>query len=78
MESNRDEALRCLRLAEKFLQQGEKEKAAKFGLKAKKLFPSGEAEGMKNVIRWIKIITKHSLRNVLISGSNFISAIWMI
>jgi len=44
MESNRDEALRCLRLAEKFLQQGEKEKAAKFGLKAKKLFPSGEAE----------------------------------
>ena len=51
MESNRDEALRCLRLAEKFLQQGEKEKAAKFGLKAKKLFPSGEAEGMKNVIR---------------------------
>ena len=49
MESNRDEALRCLRLAEKFLQQGDKDKAAKFGLKAKKLFPSGEAEGMKNM-----------------------------
>ena len=49
MESNRDEALRCLRLAEKFLQEGDKDKAAKFGLKAKKLFPSGEAEGMKNM-----------------------------
>ena len=48
MESNRDEALRCLRLAEKFLQQGDKDKAAKFGLKAKKLYPSDEAEGMCN------------------------------
>lgn len=44
MESNRDEALRCIRLAEKFLSQGDKEKAAKFGLKAKKLYPSDEAD----------------------------------
>ena len=48
MESNREEAQRCLRLAEKFLQQGDKDKAAKFGLKAKKLYPSDEAEGMCN------------------------------
>ena len=47
MESNRDEALRCIRLAEKFLLQGDKAKAAKFGLKAKKLYPSEEADGKK-------------------------------
>ena len=45
MESNRDEAFRCLRLAEKYLAQGEKEKAEKFGLKASKLYPSKEAQG---------------------------------
>ena len=50
MESNRDEALRCIRLAEKFLLQGDKAKAAKFGLKAKKLYPSEEADGKTEII----------------------------
>ena len=45
MESNRDESFRCLRLAEKYLQQGDKSKAEKFGQKATKLFPSNEAKG---------------------------------
>merc|ERR1711936_383652 len=44
MESNRDESFRCLRLAEKYLQQGDKSKAEKFGQKATKLFPSNEAK----------------------------------
>ena len=48
MESNKDEALRCLRLAEKYLSLGEREKAEKFGRKAHKLFPSQEAEGKPN------------------------------
>ena len=45
MESNRDESFRCLRLAKRYLQEGEKSKAEKFGHKAAKLFPSKECEG---------------------------------
>lgn len=45
MESNRDEAVRCLRLAEKYFLLGDKEKAEKFGVKATKLYPLREAEG---------------------------------
>jgi DnaJ family protein B protein 12 len=44
MESNRDESFRCLRLAKRYLQEGEKSKAEKFGHKAAKLFPSKECE----------------------------------
>jgi len=44
MESNRDEAIRCLKLAEKYLGLGDKEKAEKFGQKAVRLFPSIEAK----------------------------------
>ena len=45
MDSNKDEAKRCLRLAEKYLALGDREKAEKFGRKAQRLFPSQEAEG---------------------------------
>ena len=52
MESNKDEALRCLRLAEKYLSLGDREKAEKFGRKAHKLFPSQEAEGkQRNLVK---------------------------
>eukprot|EP00093_Oithona_nana_P006497 06497.XXX_171405_172296_1 [CDS] Oithona nana genome sequencing. len=44
MDSNKDEAKRCLKLAEKYLTLGDREKAEKFGRKAQKLFPSTEAE----------------------------------
>lgn len=50
MESNRDEAIRCLRLAEKYLNLGDKEKAEKFGQKATKLYPLKEAEGKNRKI----------------------------
>ena len=50
MESNRDEAIRCLRLAEKYLSLGDKEKAEKFGQKATKLYPLKEAEGKNRKI----------------------------
>ena len=49
MESNREEAVRCLRLADRYLEQGDLEKAEKFGRKALKLFPSAEAEGVHNL-----------------------------
>jgi hypothetical protein len=45
MESNREEAFRCLRLADNYLKQGDKDKAGRFGQKAQKLFPTSEAEG---------------------------------
>ena len=40
MESNRDEADKCLELAMKYVRQGNKEKAERFVRKAEKLFPS--------------------------------------
>ena len=47
MDSNKDEAKRCLKLAEKYLALGDREKAEKFGRKAQRLFPSTEAEGKR-------------------------------
>ena len=61
MESNKDEALRCLRLAEKYLSIGEREKAEKFGRKAHKLFPSQEAEGKaKKLVKLPRISSNQS------------------
>ena len=45
MESNRDEAIRCLRLAEKYLAEGNGEKAKKFAQKSERLFPTDRAKG---------------------------------
>ena len=46
MEGNKDEALKCLHLATKFLACGHKEKAKKFAEKSLRLFPSDRAKGM--------------------------------
>jgi len=45
MESNRDEALRCVRLAEKYLADKDRERAEKFANKAMRLFPNERAKG---------------------------------
>ena len=45
MESNRDEAVKCVRLAEKYLGEGNAEKAEKFLKKSVKLFPTDKAKG---------------------------------
>lgn len=45
MESNREESIKCLRLAEKFLYEGLLEKAEKFAHKANKLYPNTNIEG---------------------------------
>jgi len=44
MESNKDEADKCLNLALKFIQNGNKEKAEKFVNKARKLYPSKKCD----------------------------------
>lgn len=45
MEGNRDEAEKCINIATKALEAGDKEKALKFLNKAEKLYPTGRAKG---------------------------------
>jgi len=51
MESNRDEAEKCLELAMKFVRQGQKDKAEKFVRKAEKLFPSRRIQEVLNLVQ---------------------------
>lgn len=45
MEGNRDEAERCINIATKALEAGDKEKALRFLNKAEKLYPTERAKG---------------------------------
>lgn len=45
MEGNRDEAEKCINIATKALEAGDKEKALKFLNKAEKLYPTDRAKG---------------------------------
>lgn len=45
MEGNRDEAEKCLNIAVKVLEDGNKDKALKFLYKAEKLYPTKKAKG---------------------------------
>ena len=45
MESNRDEALKCLRLAEKYLAEANQMKAERFAQKSMNMFPNERAKG---------------------------------
>lgn len=46
MEVNKDEAERCIEYAERFILDGEKDKAEKFLLKAERLFPTQKAKDL--------------------------------
>lgn len=46
MEGNRDEAEKCIKIATKALEAGDKDKALKFLNKAEKLYPTDRAKGM--------------------------------
>ena len=50
MESNRDEAEKCINLAEKLVQQGNGAKAEKFLRKAERLYPSRKARELLDLI----------------------------
>lgn len=52
MEGNRDEAEKCINIATKALEAGDKEKAFKFLNKAEKLYPTIKAKG-KAVCGWL-------------------------
>ena len=45
MEGNRDDSEKCINIAIKSLQAGDKEKAVRFLTKAQRLYPSKRAEG---------------------------------
>ncbi len=45
MDGNKDDSEKCLRLAEKYIRLGDKEKAIKFLNKAERLYPSRRAKG---------------------------------
>ena len=62
MESNRDEAVKCLGLAEKFLREGNFDKAERFILKSQKLFPTDKAKGKKKS----KTIGYHSIGTTIL------------
>lgn len=53
MEGNKDDAAKCLKLAEKFIASGNRDKALKFLAKSIKLYPTKKAEGevdLQNII----------------------------
>lgn len=45
MEGNRDEAEKCIHIATKALEAGDREKALRFLNKAEKLYPTAKAKG---------------------------------
>lgn len=45
MDGNKDEAERCIQLAEKYIKEKNREKAEKFLHKAERLFPTQKAKG---------------------------------
>jgi len=50
MESNKDEADKCLEIAQRYIQQGNKEKAEKFVRKALKLYPSSKSQKLLQTV----------------------------
>uniref|UniRef100_A0A8C9V4V4 DnaJ homolog subfamily B member 14 n=1 Tax=Scleropages formosus TaxID=113540 RepID=A0A8C9V4V4_SCLFO len=50
MEGNRDEAEKCIQIASKFMEAGDKEKAVRFLSKAEKLYPTAKAKVLLNVL----------------------------
>lgn len=59
MDSNKDEADKCMEIAEKYMRESKFEEAEKFVKKALKLYPSKRVEGnyltINNIVRKIKL-----------------------
>lgn len=52
MDINKDEAERCIEYAERFILDGEKDKAETFLLKAERLFPTQKAKGKPRLLHF--------------------------
>lgn len=70
MESNRDEAEKCINIATKALEAGDKEKAVKFLHKAEKLYPTDKAKGKLESHFMVAKTTSNSSRLSLSSIAN--------
>ena len=46
MDGNKDESEKCVRIAEKYIRGGDRDKAVKFLQKAERLYPSERAKGL--------------------------------
>ena len=57
MEGNRDESIKCIKIAQKCIAAGDREKAIKFLNKAQRLFPSQRAKGKISVTFFGKYFT---------------------
>lgn len=73
MEGNKDEAVKCLEFARRFLAKGDREKAKKFILKSKKLYPLEEAESKSCGIN-IYLRKLQSFQPVYLAQSNQIQS----
>lgn len=51
MEGNKDEAARCIELAEKYIKEKNRDKAERFLHKAEKLYPTQKAKGTEGNIK---------------------------
>ncbi|KAG8454160.1 hypothetical protein GDO86_000703 [Hymenochirus boettgeri] len=58
LESNKDEAERCVRIGKAAMEAGEKEKARRFFTKAERLYPSSEARDLLEMLE-----NKHTMGN---------------
>ena len=63
MDGNKDEADRCIQIALRCVQAGDREKARKFLNKAEKLFPTERAKGEPSVPRLSSFSTTESRIN---------------
>ena len=52
MDANKDEAERCVEIAERFILDGKKDEAEKFLLKAERLFPTQKAKGKTRLLHF--------------------------
>ncbi|KAJ8388252.1 hypothetical protein AAFF_G00135130 [Aldrovandia affinis] len=52
MEGNRDEAEKCINIATKAVEAGDREKALKFLNKAEKLYPTDKAKALLEALTW--------------------------
>lgn len=49
-DGNKDEAEKCFNLAQKYFQEGNRDKASRFAQKAERLYPSQKSRGELKII----------------------------
>lgn len=64
MEGNRDEAVKCIHIATKALEAGDKERALRFLNKAEKLYPTDKA---KSKVTNVSVFSQSRLTELSIS-----------